>query len=180
MPDLKSELSKVIDAWSEPPVPEVKKSITHKAWEYLAKHPNSSAAACANGISVSRALTTTALLALVKRGLATRMTVGGILVYSAFGESYPVWDAARRKEVLGSSAAQARAAKLAVAKASKRAVKQAVKRAAASRKHLVPAHEAAVLAPVRPAEWNAAAFVDGLTLRQARDVYDELHKVFGS
>lgn len=181
MPDLQTELSKVINQWSEPEVtaqptqPERKPHLfpattgTSRATsEYILAHSGASRHDIVEAL-VSRGhnrATVYALLVQMKRqGLVTEVDGRFTPHYTEYTplKSYATWKNAQAKQTKSKPRKSIRAAK-----------------AAAYEEHENYNPTARVVAPkvVAAPEFDAEAFANSLTLKQARAVYQELKKVF--
>lgn len=200
MPDLQSELNKVLNEWSEPEVN------TQPATQAASEKPARNAFAETTG--TSRATSDYVRLNpgktrleivndLVSKGYS-RSTVYSLLVQmkrqglindddgrltANYTEYTPVKTHATWKKI--EIKAGSRAARAAQREASKPPKRKYTRRNAEAKAAAYEAHEnynptAVVAEPkvVAPPEFDAEAFVNGLTLKQAKAVYGELKKVF--
>jgi hypothetical protein len=177
MPDLKTELTKVINQWntdeepttmtSQPTQPtqpthhNVTTNVTRATFEYLRDNPGKTRATAVDALS-GQGLNASSVSSLIGQMIRQRLVreVGNELFTNQ--QEYTPLKPALSKLVN-----------------SKRAVKTKV----APRPKWAPP-EPLPLPPVRPApapaEWSVESVIDRLNVRQAMAVYDELRKMFGA
>jgi len=171
MPDLKTELSKVINQWNQPeeptmtntaptrPVPfAVSTNVCRATFEAIRKNPGRSRK------DVTEALTeggfnpssTTSIIGQMLKQNHVRDAQG--LLYANLDTYHPLKSSAAFRKLQG----------------------------AAARKEVAIAKRAAKVAPAPKAEpmptksdWSVDSVIGSLNVRQAMAVYDELHKIFG-
>lgn len=165
MPDIQSELSKVITAWETPtaPAPTGRKfftttnNVTRATFDYVKAHPGLTRIAVTDALQAQgykKASTSSILGQMLKQGLL-RTEGGG--VFTTQSQYTPL-------------------------KASKI---NAVRKAAAQpkRKYVLKAKPVQAVPPEATVSaqnaFNAEEFVNSLTLKQAKAVFEELKKVFG-
>lgn len=179
MPDLQSELSKVINEWSEPEVNTQTETPARHAFpettgssratsDYIRLNPGKTRLEIVTELvrqGYNRSTIYSLLVVMKRQGLITEI---GDRLTANYTEYTPVKTHAAWRKI-----------EAAKSKSERRAAKKAAKSAAYG------AHEnynpfAAVDEPrvVAPPEFDAEAFANSLTLKQARAVYEELKKVF--
>jgi hypothetical protein len=154
MPDLKSELSKVLQSWEEPTTmtPPTSKRITsnstRRTFDYILHNPGRTRAQVITALEADGVLpqSSTSLVSTFIINGNVRETDG--LLYAAQTEYAPL-----------------------------KRPKPAPERAMA--KDATPEAPVQSVAPAEPEPFSVAAILDTLTVRQARAVYDELKHIFG-
>lgn len=183
MPDLQSELSKVINDWSEP-VATAKPAhlfrpttnTTRVTFEFVRDNPGIKRTAAVAKLAGQghNAKSVSSLLGQFVRQGQMRDSNGG--VYTTVAEYKPLKASSTVKRTAKAAAKKADyAARMAKRKdtlAKKRALRDEL-----DDKALLGPVEAPTVAPAPP--FDASVWVDGLTLKQAKAVYEELKKVFG-
>lgn len=198
MPDLQSELSKVLTEWSEPevkPEPTAKPTPSDRpvfaettgtsraTSDYIRLNPGTAR------VDVLKALTSQGHARATIYSLLVQMKRQGLIndddgrLTANYTEYTPVKTHATWKKIeIKAGSRAARAAQRAEGKPPKR---KYTRRNAEAKAAAYEAHEnynptAVVAEPkvVAPPEFDAEAFVNGLTLKQAKAVYGELKKVF--
>jgi hypothetical protein len=173
MPDIQSELSKVISAWETPaaPAPTGRKfftatnNVTRATFDYVKAHPGLTRIDVANALDsqgYKKSSTTSILGQMLKQGLMR--TEGGGL-FTTQSQYTPL-----------------KTSKLAaVRKATAHPKRKYVRKNAAAKAAAYEAHENYNPTALgnQPTEFNAEEFVNSLTLKQAKAVFEELKKVFG-
>lgn len=186
MPDLQSELSKVIDQWEEPEMPthtpapnnpfQATVNVARTAFDAVLKNPGKSrreltAMLVAQGFNKNSV--TSLLIQMLRQGRIKEENGG---VYSLVPEYIPLQTYAAFKNRLAREAAAA-------AKAESKAKRKYVRKNAAAKAAAYEAHEnynpTATAQVVPHKELSAEDWVNSLTLKQAKAVYEELKKVFG-
>lgn len=193
MPDLQSELSKVISTWSEPevntaPTPAPTraprahnfvetKGTSRAVFDYILSNPGQTRQEIYDGVAAlghSRPTVQTLVTQMIRQKRVTETDSGITSNYNEYTplKAWATWLRMEQKAKRAENTKAARAAK--AAKDAARAVaKKAVKVAAVPEVKATPI-PAVVAAP----EFNAETFVNSLTLKQAKAVYEELKKVF--
>lgn len=159
MPDLKSELAKVINAWETPEKPPVgapgrqaTTGTSRATFDYIKAHPGQSLKQIRAALALAghKATTVSTLLLGMRHQGIVRGDPSGL--YVAQDEYTPI----------------------------KPKVVRAAQKARKATKVPRPVRQVAPVAKVvAPAEFNAEDFVNGLTLKQAKDVYVKLQEFFG-
>lgn len=194
MPDLQSELSKVLNEWSEPEVNTQPKKSGRPAFQettgtsratsdYIRLNPGKTRLEIVNDLvskGYKRATVYSLLVIMKRQNLIT--DDGGRLTanYTEYTPPKPMvtW----RKLEAKNAKAQAKADRAAQRAESKPPKRKYTRRNAEAKAAAYEAHEnynpTAEPSVVAPPEFDAEAFVNGLTLKQAKAVYGELKKVF--
>lgn len=166
MPDLKSELSKVINAWEAPAAPAAPtgrkfftatNNVTRVTFEYVKAHPGLTRVDVANALEAQgykKSSTSSILGQMLKQGLL-RTEGGGVFT------TQPQYTPLKTSKLA------------AVRKASVVPKRNFVRK---EKPVQVAEPEAKVSVP---SAFNAEEFVNALTLKQAKAVFEELKKVFG-
>jgi len=185
MPDLQSELSKVITTWEAPEPPEMPSQPVHRfqpttntsraVFEFVRDNPGIRRAVAVDRLTElgHKRASVSSLITQFVRQSQMRSSNGG--VYTTTSEYTPLKANSTVKNAKKAAAKKADYA----ARMDKRKATLAKKRAA-----LTELEDKALLGPVEEPrvvaapEFNAEEFVNGLTLKQAKAVYGELKKVF--
>lgn len=182
MPDLKSELAKLKDLKfddedpSQPQANNQPPNQTRSAFEYIHKHPMSTVAEVADGTGLPRSRIATLVLQLLGRKLLTRKKVGDKpYQYTCVVDTMPDTETAKRAALTKAIAAKK-------ANAAKRQAEKAKRQAEKAKQTVSPKKVTAVVqaatAEVALKGFSPAMLVGSLTPFQARQVYDELKKLF--
>lgn len=174
MPDLQTELSKVISTWEQPEAPkptgkvlfQPTNNISRETFNYVRDNPGGTRVAAIRAL-VARGFRANSLSSLfvqfLKQG-QMRESNGGL--YTVGNEYQPLKGAAWMRKHLPSTKPTAKPDAPARVAAKRIVVKRLSVEAPEPPKAVVPP------------EFNAEDFVNGLTLKQAKAVYSELKKVF--
>lgn len=183
MPDLQTELSKVISTWSEPemtttPTTNTRtpfnfvetKGTSRAVFDYILANPGKTRTEICDAVSAlgHHRPTVQALVSqMIRQQRATEVNDGVTSNYTEYVplKAYSTWRRMEQKAKRADITKAARAAK---------AAKAAAKKAAAT----APTPEIKP-APPLPSDTEVEDFVNSLTLKQAKAVYEELKKVFG-
>ncbi len=186
MPDLQSELSKVISNWEEPevnttPAPTTRpfnfvetKGTSRAVFDYILSNPGQTRTEIYDGVAAlghSRPTVQTLVTQMLRQKRITETDSGITSNYNEYTplKSWATWQRMEQKAKRADTTKAARAAK-----AAKDAARAAAKKAAA----IAPTPEIKP-APPLPSDTEVEDFVNSLTLKQAKAVYEELKKVFG-
>ena len=188
MPDLKSELAKLkdlkFDDDEDPTQPQASTNKqppnqTRSVFEYIHKHPMSTVAEAAGGTGLPRNRVATLVIQLLARKLLSRKKMGDEpYQYTSTVDIMPETDSARLAALT-----KAHAAKKALAAKRRAEQAKAAKVAKAQQKVSLGDVTAVVQAATTNVEaklegFSPAMLVGSLTPFQARQVYDELKKLF--
>ena len=189
MPDLKSELAKLKDLKfdDEPETPADPKTNdadannqTRKIFLFYRDKPMSTVNECAEALDMHPGPVSARTAQLFNRKLVTRIKRGEEAYrYTSVAIEYPNIDDVRRAALIKAHATKqandAKRKQLEKARAAKKAkqTKQAKQVSLAAKKAAIPKTE-------KPNAFNAAVMVAGLTPFQAKALFDELAKLFGS
>ena len=150
MPDLKSELSKVITSWEEPPTHigghKITTNSTRLTFNYVRDNPGVARAAAIKALAkmgVKESSSTSLITVMLARG-NLRMTAGSAL-FAAQAEYSPIPKSKKPKKPTPAA------------------------------KKPAPVVEAVQVNSV----WDAEGLLNTLSIKQARALYDELRKIFG-
>ena len=186
MPDLQSELTKVLKqahfdddepqdnntvATTPEPTQQSEKNMTERVWDYLLANPMKTAREIADATGIERSFVSSAMNRFILQGNAARSKAeGGQFKFVCTRPQRVVMDIKQ------------------VAELGRKKREENIKRKRTARKALATriankmAQPEPAPTPVVPkqTEWSASALIDSLTLRQARQVYDELRRIFGA
>lgn len=178
MPDLQSELSKVINDWSESEVsttpaalPQQFKPTTNTSrttFEFVRDNPGirrSVAVSQLVALGHKKSSVSSLLVQFVQQG---RIRQTGEALFTLHSTYTP----------LKASSTHKRTAKLASKKADY-AARMAKRRETLAKKRTVQEMKVEALKALPASTFDPAAYIDNLTLRQAKAVYDELKRIFG-
>lgn len=186
MPDLQSELTKVLKqahfdddkpqdtntVTTKPEAtPQPDKNATERVWDYLLAHPMTTAREIADATGIERYMVSSTLGRFIMQGNAVRSKAeGGQFKFVCTRPQRVVMDIKQVAE-LGRKKREENIKR-----------KRTANKARATRFANKMAQPEPAPTPVIPkqTEWNAADLIDSLTLRQARQVYDELRRIFGA
>lgn len=193
MPDLQTELSKVISTWSEPevntaPTPAPTraprahnfvetKGTSRAVFDYILSHPGQTRQEIYDGVAAlghSRPTVQTLVTQMIRQKRVTETDSGITSNYSEYTplKAWATWLRMEQKAKRAENTKAARAAKAAKDAARAVAKKAAKVAAVAPTPEIKPA-------PPLPSDTEVEDFVNSLTLKQAKAVYEELKKVFG-
>lgn len=194
MPDLKSELAKLKDLKFDDDVEASPNdhptgNQTKSVFEYIHKHPMSAVSEVADAIGLGRSRVATLVIQLTHRNILTRKKIGDEpYQYTAAVDKFPETDAARLAALTKAHAAK----KINAAKRKAEEAAGIVGKKLKAKLKVKPKSKAPIATidltppppppppPVRSERegFSAAMLVGGLTPFQARQVYDELKKLF--
>lgn len=144
-------------------------------WEWLRDHPSSTAREIAEACGTDQMNISTVLTKFVERGIVERVKHNGVFTYITSVGEYPTVTMEQR--VASMLAARVHAGKRkakAKAKTSVKAKREAVEKSLDQRKA-----ELAAPGVTNGFVDSTQAFINSLTVHQAKAVYDELKKIFG-
>jgi hypothetical protein len=183
MPDLQSELSKAITAWQEPETPakpahlfQPTTNTTRVTFEFVRDNPGIKRTAAIAKLAAQghNAKSVGSLITQFVRQGRMRDSNGG--VYTTVSEYTPLKGSSSVRAAKRAAAKKADYAAR-VAKSRETRARKAALRTELEDKALLGPVEAPAVTPAPP--FDASVWVDGLTLKQAKAVYEELKKVFG-
>ena len=175
MPDLQSELNKVITTWEEPEAPAVPPqrfqpttNTSRATFEFVRDNPG-----------IRRSVAVNRLIAMGHK----KSSVSSLLVQfikqdqiRQTGEALFTWRSTYTP--LKASSTLKRAAKV-TSKKEDYAARTAKRLETLAKKRTVQDMKVEALAALPVSTFDPAAYIDNLTLRQAKAVYDELKRIFG-
>ena len=152
------------------------KAKRHLVWDWVREHPACVTAEVAEGMNLSPGAAATIMYKLYDRGLVTRTMHNGNYTYCTAVDEYPVMSPEEKVRRMMEANALKHASKTGKRKYTKRA---APARAAAE-KSAEQRRQVAVAPTVGQGFVDSVqAFINSLTVHQAKAVYEELRKVFG-
>lgn len=183
MPDIQSELSKAITAWQEPETPakpthlfQPTTNTTRVTFEFVRDNPGIKRTAVTTKLAAQghNAKSVRSLLTQFVRQGQMRDSNGGVYTTVSAYTPLKAYSTVKSAKKVADKKADyaARMAKRKETLAKKRTVQEMKAAALAALPVGVPA-----VTPAPP--FDASMWVDGLTLKQAKAVYEELKKVFG-
>lgn len=145
-------------------------------WEWLRDHPSSSSREVGEAFGIDQTQTATIMTKFLAKGIVTRTKHGGVYCYTTVGDEYPVMSLEERVSFM----LEARAANRLKAKAKRKYTKRAAPARAAVEKTLEE-RKRELIAPTVSQGFvdSTQAFINSLTVHQAKAVYEELKKIFG-
>ena len=175
MPDLQSELSKVITTWEEPEAPaappqrfQPTTNTSRATFEYVRDNPG-----------IRRSVAVHRLVAMGYKQSSVSSLVGQFIRQGQIRQTgEALFTLHSEYTPLKASATIKRAAKVA-SKKEDYAARTAKRLETLAKKRTVHEMKAEALAALPVDTFNPATYIDNLTLRQAKAVYDELKRIFG-
>jgi hypothetical protein len=181
MPDMKTELMKLNnlkfdDAEDEPTMAVVDDATSERerVWNYIKANPMSSANDVAAALGVSAAHAASQIFALHNKAILARGLIGNVYHYQVVGDSYPRFDRQAHGKKVGAMLRGKPKMRKLKAKAQAAVNDKQVKMLEAE----MPTGVASLPSGMR-FQATVSQLLDTMSIVQARELYDELKKIFG-